>query len=62
MLCFRDMSFCSSDCTNKLCRRHFDEKDQKEAVAWWGSPEPPIAFADFSAGCKDYTPPQKETK
>lgn len=64
MLCFRDMTFCKSDCINTECRRHFGEDDRAAAAKWWEmfkSPDegPPIAFADFSKGCKDYRPPEK---
>lgn len=57
MICFRDRTFCSSDCVNALCFRHFDDEDRAEAHRWWGSDEAPIAFTDFSSACDSYKPP-----
>lgn len=54
MICFKDMSFCGSDCTNSKCRRHFGEGDRLAAKRWWGSDEAPVAFTDFSGTCPDY--------
>ena len=31
MICFRDMTFCSSDCTNTACHRHFGADDKAAA-------------------------------
>lgn len=56
MLCFHDMSFCSSDCRNKDCRRFFSPKLREEAKRWWGSDDAPVAFSDFSGGCDKYQP------
>lgn len=58
MICYRDMTFCSSDCDNRECRRHFSEEVEKGARKWW-SHDPdnaPIAFSDFSKTCPDYLP------
>lgn len=60
MICFRDMTFCGSDCTNTTCRRHYGPDDEAEAVSWWGSDRAPVAFSDFSKSCPDYAPPAKE--
>lgn len=62
MMCFRDKTFCSSDCTNALCHRHFGEDERAAARRWWGhDPDnAPVAFADFSADCTDYAPPALE--
>lgn len=61
MLCFRDMSFCSSDCTNDKCFRHFGDDDAEAAKKWWGDNclkgDPPISFMDFSGDCPDYKKP-----
>lgn len=56
MLCFRDMTFCNSDCTNTACPRHYGPDDKAAAEKWWGKPGAPVAFADFSGGCPDYKP------
>jgi hypothetical protein len=57
MLCFRDKTFCSSDCERVMCHRHFGPADQAAADRWWNGPGAPVAFADFSGRCSDYLPP-----
>jgi hypothetical protein len=56
MICYRDMTFCASDCRNTKCRRYFGEDQRKGAVEWWGSDDAPVAMADFSKTCEDYKP------
>jgi len=56
MICYKDMSFCGSDCTNSSCFRHFGEAEKKGAEMWWGGPNAPVAFMDFSGSCPDYKP------
>jgi hypothetical protein len=58
MLCFRDMTFCGSDCTNIQCHRFFGAPEREAAARWWGSPDAPVAFSDFSPSCADYAPPR----
>ena len=63
MICYRDMSFCDSDCVNAECPRHFGEKEQIGAKQWWSTlgadGEAPIAFCDFSKDCGDYMKEQR---
>lgn len=55
MIHYKDMTFCSSDCTNKDCFRYFSEGVKQGAIAW--CPENPVvALSDFSLGCKYYLP------
>lgn len=54
MICFRDMTFCSSDCTNTACHRHFGADDRAAAEKWWGGPDAPVAFSDLSLTCQFY--------
>lgn len=54
MLCYKDMSFCLSGCTNTTCHRHFGPTEEKAAEVWWGGPDAPVAFMDFSGDCSDY--------
>jgi len=56
MICFKDMTFCDSDCTNKDCARLWTEELQKQADEWWGGAGKgaPVAFSDFSGGCEEY--------
>lgn len=55
MICFRDMTFCKSDCINTECGRHYGDDDREAAIKWWGGEDAPIAFSDFSKTCPDYT-------
>ena len=57
MLCFKDMTFCSSDCTNEECGRHYGAEDRVAAEKWWGGPGAPVAFTDFSKHCDEYVAP-----
>lgn len=64
MLCFRDMTFCASNCINTECKRHFGPDDQRAADKWWElfkSPDegPPIAWSDFSDDCPEYRKPKE---
>ncbi len=56
MICFKDRTFCASDCVNKYCFRHFGDDDKYASRLWW-SHDPdnaPVAFADFSKDCEGY--------
>jgi len=55
-MCYKDMSFCGSDCTKSSCIRHFGVAEEKAAEMWWGGPNAPVAFMDFSGSCPDYKP------
>jgi len=59
MLCYKDMTFCSSDCINTDCYRNFTPDDRNKVIAL----DLPVAWADYSKDCPDYTPPtaEKET-
>lgn len=57
MICYKDMTFCKSDCLNTKCFRYFGSKQAKGAREWW-SHDPdnaPVAFSDFSSRCEGYT-------
>lgn len=56
-LCFKDMSFCSTDCVNTACYRNFSPKLRQQAKEWWGKSkgEPPVAFMNLM--CDKYMPP-----
>lgn len=62
MICYRDMTFCSSDClrTKQECHRVYDEETAAAAKEWWSGckGEPPVAFSDFSGHCPSYLPPK----
>lgn len=62
MICYKDMTFCSSDCVQTGCFRHWDNKKQTAANIWWTEdPEgtgAPIAFSDLSSRCEQYKAPK----
>lgn len=50
MICYKDMTFCAAMfCLNDACPRH------KSHVPDDGSVELPVAWADFSQVCEDYS-------
>lgn len=58
MMCYRDMTFCSSDCVETRCRRNFTD-EVREGARKWGATfgheeDPPVSFSDFSGDCPDY--------
>lgn len=53
-LCYKDQTFCSSDCKNDTCFRHFTDEIHEAARKWWGGDNAPIAFSDFSKTCPGY--------
>lgn len=60
MICYKDMTFCSSDCTSTDCYRYFGVTHMQAARQWW-SHDPdnaPIAWADFSGNCDEYMEPK----
>lgn len=59
MICYKDMTFCSSDCINTICHRNFTEEEAIKSVKWWGSPDAPVAFSDFSKDCEYYKPEEE---
>lgn len=54
MICFRDKTFCTADCANKLCPDKLTDKVTQDAKKWWGSESAPIAVSDFSENCTRY--------
>lgn len=62
MICYKDRTFCASDCTNSACFRHYGDEEKRGAILWWGSEGAPIAFADFSDRCSDYQAPGSLTE
>ena len=61
-LCYKDRTFCKSDCTVKECFRYFGKVQQEGAREWWGhDPDnAPIAMSDFSSACEAYTKGETE--
>jgi hypothetical protein len=54
MICYKDKTFCKSDCVNSTCYRFLSDAERLEAIKWWGSEDAPIAYSDFSKNCPDY--------
>lgn len=47
MMCFRDMTFCSSKEHKPDCSRQWTPELSAAAERWWGKPGAPVAFAPF---------------
>lgn len=58
MICFRDMSFCSSSklCANTGCERRLGQREKIASREWWGGDGAPIAYVDFKAPDCGYQP------
>ena len=57
MICYKDKTFCKSDCVNTSCFRNFTDEERANSVKWWGGEGAPIAMADFSKECDVYKEP-----
>jgi hypothetical protein len=57
-LCYKDRSYCGSDCVNTACSR-FVSPAISAAAASFGLP---IAYMDLQTGCPDYRPPAEPPK
>lgn len=57
MICYKDKTFCGSDCVNVGCHRYFSEEERENARKWWkhDPDNAPVAFSDFSKNCPGYT-------
>jgi hypothetical protein len=53
MLCYKDMTFCDSECSNLMCHRYLSDEIVDEA----NKIQLPIALSDLSLGCGDYRDP-----
>lgn len=62
MFCYKDMTFCGSDCIQHNCMRYFGAKQHAEATKWWGREDYPVAKADFSLNCDMYKAPEETTE
>ena len=66
MICYRDRTWCGSDCVNAECSRNISTEVMATAKVWWqgfNSKDPvPFATMDLRKGCDEYQPPSnKET-
>jgi hypothetical protein len=53
MMCYRDMTFCASDCTNAECFRHLTPEIERKAKLVGLD----LALSDFHETCASYRPP-----
>ena len=58
MICYKDQTFCRSDCINQECYRYYDSGVAEDAL----KSGLPIATCDYSKTCDFYlSPKSKET-
>lgn len=60
MICYKDKTFCSSDCVNTQCFRYFSPEDREGSHKWaesLGKDYAPIAWSDYSGSCPLYKSP-----
>jgi len=53
MLCYKDKTFCHSDCINRSCWRYLTDEDRRRSVEL----KMPISSSDYSRTCTDYKEP-----
>lgn len=56
MMCYRDKTFCMSDCINQACWRFLSDNDAANA----NSLNLPLSLSDYSTDCPDYLPPAED--
>lgn len=54
MLCYKDQTFCSANCSTE-CSRKLTDQVKADAKLWWGSDAAPIAVSNFELDCDYYT-------
>jgi hypothetical protein len=60
MICYKDKTFCSSDCVNTQCFRYFSDEDRQGSHKWAEQLNldfAPIAWSDYSDSCPLYKSP-----
>ena len=62
MICYKDITFCQSDCVNTECSRNLTADVEARARSWWGGEGAPIAVSDFSDDCEHYQKLDTQTK
>lgn len=55
MLCYKDKTFCDSDCTNTECFRYYDSGVAEDAKNFGL----PVALSDYTKVCPYYLKPKK---
>lgn len=56
MICYRDRTFCNSDCTNEECQRNYTKERHEQNI---NGVNLPVAMADFSKNCDRYQEPEE---
>lgn len=55
MTCYKDITFCKSDCAHYVCFRFYGPEQHQAAISWCdGDSNASVAMADFSEECEDY--------
>jgi hypothetical protein len=52
MICYRDTTFCISECATE-CNAKLTDEVRRDAVRWWGNDDAPIMVNDFK--CSKFT-------
>ena len=52
MISFLDRAFCSSKVEVHTCGRELTDELKKQALAWWGSEDYPVAYGEFCTATK----------
>lgn len=47
MICYKDITFCSSKVTEHTCGREFTKQDAINAEIWWGSKNYPVMYGEL---------------
>lgn len=55
MTCYKDQTFCASDCVNTECFRYYDSGVAADAREFGL----PVALSDFTKSCNYYLKPKK---
>lgn len=58
MICYRDKTYCCSNCSNAECDRFISDEVRKASQAV----KLPLATTDFSAQCAGYQVPRRDVK
>lgn len=64
MMCYKDKTFCGSDCVNDDCHRFVSEGLLTDSLEWTKTFKPDakfgiLALSDFSDTCNEYKEPNQ---
>lgn len=66
MMCYRDRTYCGSDCINNKCDRFISQEVEDSSLAWTKTFKPDateglLAISDLSVDCEYYIKPEGDT-